>query len=296
MNTQLKNLILTPFNILYRINPVLSTRLLYRLKLRRPLNLKQPQTYLEKLNWLKLYDRNPLLPVCADKYRARSYIEERGLGQYLPKLLWHGGDPEAIPFDRLPDQFVLKVSTGCGYNIICRDKASLDIEQAKAKLRRWMKGDYLPCYGEWMYAQSQPEIIVEEFLSDGEHPVPVDYKFFCFNGLEGSVGCITVDTGRYVHHKRNTYDRNWNFLPEVLFRYDQEIDEPIPKPACFEEMCAAAAKLAQPFVHVRVDFYVIGSRFYIGEMTFFNGAGFGLVRPESFNQKLGSWMRLPEKA
>ena len=293
MNTQLKNLILTPFNLLYRVNPALCTRILYRLKCKSRLDLKNPQSYLEKLNWLKLYDRNSLLPVCADKYRARAYIEEKGLGQYLPRLLWHGDDPAEIPFDSLPDAFVVKISNGCGYNLICRDKASFDRDAARKKLRRWMKSKYLPCYGEWMYAQSKPTIVVEEFLSDGQHFVPEDYKLFCFNGL-GGVGCITVDTGRYIHHKRNTYDRDWNFLSDVRFRYDLETEIPIPKPPCFEEMCAAAARLAGPFVHVRVDFYVIGSRFYIGELTFFNGAGFGRIRPESFNLKMGSWMNLPK--
>ena len=294
MNTRLKNMILGPFNLLYRVNPALCTRILFQLKCGSKLDLEQPKTYLEKLNWLKLRDRNPLMPVCADKFRARGYIEEQGLGAYLPRLLWYGEDPDAIPFERLPERFIIKISNGCGYNIICRNRADFDCGAARKKLRRWMREKYLPCYGEWMYARSSPVIIVEEFLSDGEHMVPKDYKFMCFNGVEGGVGCIMVDSGRYIRHTRRVYDRNWNPMEEVRISIAEQTEELEPRPACLEEMCAAAAKLSAPFVHARVDFFVIGGRFYIGEITFFNCAGFGFIRPERFNLQMGAWMRLPE--
>lgn len=295
MNTRVKNLLLTPFNLLYKVNPKLTIQLLYRLKQKKKLDLENPKSYLEKLNWLKIYDRNPLMPICADKYRVRGYIEQQGFGQYLPKLLWHGDNPEDIPIDTLPDQFVIKVSTGSGYNIFCHGKAEFDWKKAKAKLRRWMKGSYLPCYGEWMYASVKPTIIVEEMLSDGVHQVPEDYKIFTFNDPEHCIGCIAVDIGRFVDHRRNFYDKDWNFLSDVYINFEHENGKAIKKPACLDELCAIAEKLSEPFVHVRVDFYVIGDRFYIGEMTFFNGAGFSYICPESFNLEMGSWMKLPEK-
>lgn len=298
MNVHVKNLILTPFNLLYKVNPKLTIQLLYRLKQKKKLNLENPRSYLEKLNWLKIYDRNPLMPVCADKYRVRGYIEEQGLGEHLPKLLWHGKNPDDIPVDTLPNQFVIKVSTGSKRNIFCYNKADFDWKKAKAKLRRWMKGSYLPCYGEWMYAASKPTIVIEEMLSDGVHRVPEDYKIFTFNDPEHRIGCISVTLGRFVNARCNFYDRNWNMLSNVnVYGKLEHIEgETTEKPVCLAELCAAAEKLSKPFVHVRVDFYVIGDNFYIGEMTFFNDAGFGSIRPESFNLEMGSWMKLPEKA
>jgi len=291
MNKNLKNLFFIPFNLLYAVNPALTTRMIYFAKHRKKLNLKQPKNYNEKLNWLKLYDRNPLLPLCADKFGVRSYIEEKGYGEHLPELYWHGDNVDDIPCESLPDSFVIKISNGCGYNIFCRNKQDFDWADAKRKLRGWLSKKYIPCYGEWMYAESKSTIMIEELLSDGEHIVPVDYKFFTFNGIEGKIGAISVDTGRFIEHRRSFYDADWNLL-DVRVSFDH-IDEAVEKPVCYDAMCAAARKLAEPFVHVRVDFYVIGDKFYIGEMTFFNGAGFGRITPESFSLKMGSWMKLP---
>ena len=169
MNTRLKKLLLFPFNILYRISPKAELSLLYRLKCKSKLDWKQPKTYLEKLNWMKLYYRNDLMPICADKFLAREYIEKQGYGEYLPKLLWEGFDPEQIPFDELPQAFVIKSTSGSGNNIICKDKATLDKGTIIKKLKKWLKEKYLPCYGEWHYEKIKPRIIIEEYISDGEH-------------------------------------------------------------------------------------------------------------------------------
>ncbi len=292
MNAKLKRILLFPFDLLYKISPRGELKLMYRIKLGKKLNLDEPKTYLEKLNWIKLYHRDPLMARCADKFLARGYIEEHGFGEFLPKLYWEGTDPNAIPWDTLPDGFVLKVTSGSGGNIVVHNKAELDREKAAKQLAGWLKQRYLPCYGEWLYDIHPPRIIVEELLSDGVNFVPEDYKFFCFNGKEGAVGCIALDLDRYNVHKRHIYDEKWQYLDEVDFGFPKDPSIVTPKPAQFEKMCRIAEALAKPFPHVRVDFFVIGDRFYIGELTFFNGAGYDRITPDSYDLQMGSWIQL----
>lgn len=297
MNKTIKNLILTPFNLLYRISPKLTLQLLFRLKCKAALDLKNPKTYNEKLNWLKLYYRNNLMVLCADKYAVRSFIEQAGLGEHLPRLYWHGDDPEKIPFDDLPNEFVIKSTTGSGNNIIVKDKASLDYSRTKKQIGKWLKEKYLPAYGEWHYMKIVPTIVIEEFISDGVNFVPIDYKFFCFNNRserKSALGCIAVDLDRYSGHKRLIYDDEWNFLPNVRMGFSNQGDV-LAKPAKFDEMREAAETLSSHFPACRVDFYVVKDKFYIGELTFFNGAGFDLVTPLDYNLLMGSWLKLPEQ-
>lgn len=295
MNIQLKKLLLLPFNALYQISPKAELSLLYRLKCKSKLNWDAPKTYLEKLNWMKLYYRDELMPKCADKFLARSYIEEKGYGEHLPELLWEGFDPEQIPFDELPDAFVIKSTTGSGNNIICTDKSDLDRKKTVKQLKKWLKEKYLPCYGEWHYEHIVPRIVIEEYICDGEHFVPIDYKMFCFNGLPDKVGCVAVDMGRYVDHRRNIYDADFQFLPDVSFDFERDYTANIQRPLMYEKMREIARDLAEPFPHLRVDFFVIGERFYIGELTFFNGAGFDMIAPASYNVQMGDWIVLPGK-
>ncbi|HCL04373.1 MAG TPA: glycosyltransferase, partial [Lachnoclostridium phytofermentans] len=182
MNMRFKEVILAPMNLLYRIKPELCLKIIYRLKTGRKLNLNNPKTYSEKLQWLKLNYKNKLLPICADKYRVRQYVKKCGLESTLKKLLWEGYDPNDIPFDNLPQKFVIKVTHGCGWNIICKNKNLLSIPKTIKKLKRWLKQKYLPCYGEWFYGVIKPRIIIEEYLDDGTGKVPKDYKIFCFHG------------------------------------------------------------------------------------------------------------------
>jgi len=293
MNDGLKKFLLLPFNILYKINPAAEIKLLFWLKNKTKLNLKQPTTYLDKINWLKLFYRNDLMPLCADKYHARKYVKENGFGEYLPQLYWSGFEPKNIPWDELPNSFVIKVTSGSGGNIICRDKERLNKKKTECALRKWLNRKYFPCYGEWMYGKVKPRIIVEEFLVDKANIVPIDYKLFCFNGLNNDVGCIAVDLGRFVSHKRNIYDNEWNFLNYVSFGFDTSPDNIHPKPLQYDQMREIAQRLSAPFPHARIDFFVIEDRFYIGEITFFNGAGYDLITPVSYNKKMGEWIELP---
>lgn len=288
MKTDIKNLILTPFNILYRIAPKTELKLMYRLKQGHRLDLEHPKYYTEKLQWIKLHDRNEWITKCCDKYAVREYVEKMGCGELLNTLYWQGTDPDQIPYDSLPDRFVIKATHGSTFNIIVRDKSELDRKEVSKKLRRWLKAKFIPCYGEWFYGVEPPRIVVEQFLQDGDSEELLDYKVFCFNG---KAMLFDIHGGRAETHYRNLYDLDWNFLEDVRIRFPHS--EPIPKPALLDDLVRYAEKLSAPFYHARVDFFIVNNRIYFGELTFTNGAGFSHITPKSFDEKMGSWMKLP---
>lgn len=295
MNRTVKNILLSPMNILYRISPKLELQLMFYLKLGYKLNLNNPKTYNEKLNWMKLYYRNDLMPQCVDKFTVRQYVKDCGCEELLNELLWEGGNAKDIPFEELPERFVIKVTHGSGNNIICKDKSKLDKESTIQKLNKWLEEKYIPCYGEWFYGIVKPRIIVEEFLSEDGDEVPADYKMFCFNDIENGhgVGLTALDTDRFINHKRTIYDADWNMLKDVTFDFPNDIENECEKPEVYEKMIEYAKKLSKPFPHARIDFYVINNKIYLGEITFTNGAGFDRISPHSFDEKMGSWIKLP---
>lgn len=293
MDNLKKNVILTPFNLLYRVSPELTLKILFRLKVGYPLNLEHPRTYNEKLQWIKLHDRNPLMAQCCDKYAVRSYVESKGCGTYLNDLLWQGFDPADIPFDELPERYVVKVTHGSTFNIIVDDSKLVDRDEVVAKCRKWLKAKFLPCYGEWFYGRSggvEPSIVVERFIeSDGNNGLD-DYKVFVMNG---KAVLTLVCTGRTANaHLEDCYDMDWNLI-EGCDMGEQRSGSAIPKPACFDEMIAAAESLAAPFNHVRVDFYIVGGKLIFGETTFTLGSGFDRFHPYKFDCELGSKLTLP---
>ena len=290
MNTQTKNLILAPFNLLYQLAPETELKLMFRMKQKYPLNLKDHRTYNEKLQWIKLYDKHPDMPRCCDKFTVGVFVEERGCGQLLNELYWEGTDPEAIPYDSLPEQFVIKVTHGSTYNIIVKDKKQLNIPETSKKLRAWLKSRFIACYGEWFYGKVPPRIIVEKYLEDPVLGELLDYKIFCFNG---KARLVDVHSGRFGQHKRNIYDRDWNFLDTVHFKYPH--GPVMEKPAQLEAMLSYAETLAAPFTHARVDFFLVGGQIIFGEVTFTNGAGFDPITPREFDLEMGSWLQLPKR-
>ena len=258
MNTMVKNAVLAPFNALYAVSPSLCLRALFRLKQGYRLNLDDPKTFSEKIQWIKLNDRNPLMPRCADKYEVRGYVEERDCGRYLNELLWHGDDPEQIPFDELPEKYVVKVTHGSTFNVVVDGTEPVDRHEVVAKCRKWLKAKFLPCYGEWFYGRTgrvEPSIVVERFIESEDNCGLDDYKVFVMNGR----AVVTlVCTGRTADaHFEDCYDNDWNCIEGADMGAPGSGKE-IPRPACFEEMIAAAEKLAAPFNHARVDFYVVG--------------------------------------
>lgn len=289
MDNLKKNVILTPFNLLYRVSPELTLKILFRLKVGYPLNLEHPRTYNEKLQWLKLHDRNPLMVQCCDKYAVRSYVESKGCGTYLNDLLWQGFDPADIPFDELPERYVVKVTHGSTFNIIVDDSKLVDRDEVVAKCRKWLKAKFLTCYGEWFYGVERPRVIVERYLENEGKGQLYDYKVFCFNGR---ARYVRMDIDRFTGHKMVVFDAAWNRFSGYDMGYP-EGDIDFAKPDCLDEMIDVAERLSSEFYHARVDFYIVDCHPVFGEITFTNGAGFDRFHPSGFDREMGDWLKLP---
>lgn len=291
MNNLTKNIVLFPFNVLYRVSPKACLKILFRIKQGYKLDLKNPTTYNEKLQWIKLYDKNPLMPICCDKYAVRSYVENKGCREILNELYWEGFDPEDIPFDELPEKFVVKVTHGSTFNIICTDKDALDRKQVVEKCKKWLKAKFLPCYGEWFYGVEKPRVIVEKYLDDHTGRLR-DYKVYCFNGQPKYIG---VDTGNATgEHFKDIYDVNWHMLKGYEMAYPNS-GVAIEKPKVLNELLNYAHILSEDFLHARIDFYIVEDHIIFGEITFTNSAGFGRVKPKKFALAMGNSIKLPRK-
>lgn len=275
-------------NHTYKLWPdALWLKMLYRSRLHRKLNLKNPQRFTEKLNWLKLHDRNPLYTKLVDKYEVKQYIKERfGEQMVIPILgVWNHFDD--IDFNTLPDQFVLKCTHDSGRFCICRDKLSFDKNAARDKMELSLKNNFFWWTREWPYKNVKPRIIAEKFMVDDDNDTLTDYKFFCFHG-EPRMMYISKDVS--ADPRTDFFDMEWNHLPFRL--KDPNADVMPSKPVLFEEMRTIARTLSQGIPHVRVDLYVINSQIYFGEMTFFHNSGIFSVTPDEWDYKIGEWLDL----
>lgn len=290
MNQRLKKLVLFPMNILYKINPLLEIKIMFFLKNGYKLNMKKPVTYNEKIQWIKFNGFTREMINCTDKYRVRKYIKECGCEELLIPLLWEGYDPNLIPFESLPNQFVIKVTHGSGFNIICQDKSKLNEAKVKKQLSKWLKEKYLPCYGEWFYGIVKPRIIIEEYLCDRSKKGPNDYKLLCFHG-EPKI--IQFHMDRFSEHKMKLYDLEWKELTHCRTKFSYTSELKVDKPKELELLIEYAKKLSKSFHMARVDFYIINEKIYFGEITFTDGAGFDKIIPYSFDAELGSYMKIP---
>lgn len=257
------------------------------------LNLDNPQTFNEKLQWLKLYHHrhpNPLMTKCADKVGVRDYIAEKIGAEYLVPCLGVWDNPDDIDFDKLPDRFVLKVNWGSGQNIIVKDKSKLDIANAREKLRQWMKpeSNHYFAFFEWCYKDIKPKIIAEKFLDFGTDLL--DYKIMCYNGQPKN---LFVCSERFSGLKVTFFDLNWKRLPFTRL-YPASLVK-IEKPQFFDKMLEISKILAKDFPFVRVDFFCVNNKLYVGELTFFPGAGHEKFEPNEWDKKLGDLLVLPRK-
>lgn len=266
----------------------------FKLYMGKELNLDNPQTFNEKLQWLKLYNRKPEYTIMADKYLARKYIAEKiGEGHSIPLLgVWDS--PDEIDFDALPNQFVLKCNHNSGLGMcICKDKSTLDIEKVKQELKKGLNEDYYLHRREWPYKDVPRKIIAEKYMKEeaenGEECL-TDYKWFCFNGQPKLV-YISKDNATVPH--TDFFDMDFN---HINMRMKDSNSEILPeKPVAFEKMKELATILSQGVPHLRVDFYYINGQIYVGELTFFHNSGFCKIHPEEWNYKLGEWIELPQK-
>ena len=266
-------------------------KLEYRFVMGKKLNLKNPRTYNEKLQWLKLYNRKDEYTMMADKYAVREYVEKNIGEEYLIPLIGVWDSVEEIDFDALPHQFALKCNHTSGDGvIICKDKSALDIEKTKKDLKKAMKTDFSLQNREWPYKNIKRKIIAEKYMVDESGTQLKDYKFFCFNG---EVKAMFVATDRGVDTRFDFYDSEFNHL-DILNGHENAV-KPISKPEGFDEMLTLAEKLSAGLPHIRVDFYDINGKVYFGEVTFYHWSGFTPFEPEDWDYTFGSWIELPEK-
>ena len=268
--------------------------LLYWARLGKPLNLKNPRTLNEKLQWLKLHDRNPMYTDMVDKYEAKRYVAERIGEKYIIPTLGVWDRFEDIDFDTLPDQFVLKCTHDSGGLAICRDKSTFDFDRAKRILTRSLNQNYYRLWREWPYKDVRPRIIAEMYMEDGESDKGLtDYKFFYFGG---EAKFIYVSRGLENHSTAEIsfFDLDGKQMPFCRSDF-RPIEGPFAMPTNFEEMLDLANCLATwvSCAFVRVDFYSIRGKTYFSEITFSPCGGMLPFEPETWDEKLGSWIELP---
>ena len=290
--------ILIYMNSAHLLNPLPDEtflRLLWKARFGSELNLVNPETFNEKMQWLKLYDRDPLLTLMVDKHAVKAYVSPLiGEEHVIPTLgVWTS--PDNIDFSALPDRFVLKCNHTSGEGLIlCRDKTRLNREKAIRELKKAMKDDYYLTYREWPYKDVPRKIIAEPYMEDlpaaalGLDTLPV-YKILCFEGEPRIIQ--TIQNDKTPHETIDYFDPDWKLLP---FRQNYPNSTvPTARPKRLSEMLEIAEKLSSGFHFLRVDLYEINGEIYFSEFTFFSDAGFAPFEPEEWNRILGCWIYLP---
>lgn len=267
----------------------------FRAEMGYDIDLENPQTFNEKINWLKLYDRNPEYSIIVDKYAVKQYVSDRIGAEYVIPLIggpWYNFDD--IDFDILPHQFVLKTSHDCGGVFVCKDKSSFDKEKARKFLMEHLNRDYYLTGREWPYKNVKPCIFAEKYMADGgDSDQLTDYKFFCFDGQVKAMFVATDRTLIDEETKFDFFDENFNHLP--VLQGHPNATKMIECPPTFERMKYLASILSKGFPELRVDFYNAGNQIYFGELTLFHFGGFTPFVPAEWDTIFGDWIKLPAK-
>lgn len=261
--------------------------ILYHASMGEKLNLSNPKKFNEKIQWLKLYNRDPAYTTMVDKYAVKTYIASKiGKEYIIPTIgVWESFDD--IDFDALPNQFVLKCTHDSGGLVVCSDKTKLDKEKARKKIESSLRTNYYYSGREWPYKNVPHRIIAEQYMADDLR----DYKLFCFDGVPRMT---LVCSERFTKDglKEDFYDEAWNHLNVQIPAHGNAI-LPIQRPKQYELMKKLAAKLSEKMPFARIDFYEINEKVYFGEITFYPTSGFEGFKPEEWNLKLGEWIKLP---
>lgn len=268
-------------------------RLQYFVILGRFPNIDNPILFTEKLQWLKLYDHNPVYTKIVDKYEVKNIISKIIGDKYLIPTLGVWNSPEEIDFDSLPNQFVLKTTFGGGGDgiVICRDKSRLNIDETIKKLKKSFNTDPYIRAREWPYKNVPRRIIAEQYMEDDSGELR-DYKFYCFNGVPK---VMLVASNRFTNHNFNYFDMDFNVLP-ITSAMGAQSDVKIERPEGFEEMKEVATKLSRNFAHVRVDLYSSGGKVLFGELTLYDSSGYDDLNSKEWNKRFGDWITLPLEA
>lgn len=267
-------------------------KLYYRLRVGRKLNMDNPTTLNEKLQWMKFNYRFPLQTIVSDKYLVRDYVENKIGIEYLIPLYGNWLNFDDIDFDALPDQFVLKCNHDSGGLAICKDKKTFDQENAKKKINKSLKDNFFYIGREYQYKNINPRIICEKFISDNGN-VPMDYKIYCFNG-KPDVILVCKNRFRNDSHRAQYlyFDQNWNFVP--LNKGDELSENPnIEKPKNLDKMLSIARKLSEDFIFARIDLYNIEGKIYFGEITLTPNSGFDPDITEETDLYFGNKLEIP---
>ncbi len=275
------------YKILKIVPDKIFLKIKYRLKTGRKLNLKNPQTYNEKLQWLKLYDRKDIYTTLVDKYEVKDYISKIIGDEYIIPTLGVYDNFDDIDFDSLPNEFVIKCTHDSGGLVIVKDKNNFDKEAARKKINASLKNNYYLYHREWPYKNVSPRIIVEKMLECDTNGQLPDYKFFCF---DGKVRNMFVAVDRPNATKFNFYDSEFNKLN--VSQHYPNFDYELEKPSNFEKMIELCEKISRNLKHVRVDLYNINGKIYFGEITFYHFGGFEKFSPENFDYEMGKFIDL----
>lgn len=268
----------------------LYLKCIYRTHFGKKLNLKQPKEFNEKLQYLKLTQKNPEYVKMVDKLAAKKYVGEIIGEEYIVPLLgvWHSFDE--IDFDRLPNQFVLKCNHDSNSYVICTDKANFDYKTAKKRLNHCLNRNFYYLGREWVYKNIKPVIIAEKYMEDTKYNELRDYKFFTFGGEPKLLHTVFNRQNKNQETYGDFFDMDYNHL-EIRMGHN---NAPIPpeKPVNFELMKEFAHKLSKGTKHLRVDFYEVDEKLYFGELTFYQDGGLTEILPEKYNEILGSWINI----
>lgn len=278
--------------LIQKISPKAATKILFKKYMGYPLNLKQPKTLTEKMQWLKLntYNNNPLITRCVDKYEVRKYVAEKGCEENLVKLLGVWDSPQDIKWEDLPDKFVLKCNHGSGSIIVCNDKKEFDKELAIRKLSAWQREDFGLHRAELSYKGVPKKIICEQLIETADGCAPKDYKFFCSYGQPKFLFVASERNGDEAFF--DFYDLEWNHLD--VKNGHPNAPRPIDRPEHFEQMLSVASALSADFPLVRVDLYEEMGRVLFGELTFLHFGGLHPFEPTEYDTYFGEMFDIKE--
>lgn len=286
------NVILKKIKYLMRYIPDKTyLQIYYFLQFGKLCDFKNPTTFNEKLNWLKINNRDSLYTKLVDKYEVKEYVEKViGGGYTIPTFgVWEHFDD--INFDMLPNQFVLKCTHDSEGLVIVKDKSTMDKNAAREKIETALKHNFYYVGREWPYKNVHPRIIAEQYMEDHIDKELRDYKFYCFDGIPKIMYIASNRNSGHVNF--DFYDMEFNHL-DITQKYPNA-SEPLRKPEHFKEMIGLAKKLSNGFPHVRVDFYEVDGKVYFGELTFFSMSGLTPFKPAKWDKIMGSWLTLPQK-
>ena len=287
-----KIIIVKILNSMHFLPDRIYLRIRYFLEFDKKLDLENPKTFNEKLNWLKINNRNPEYNKLVDKYLVRDYIADTIGEEYLIPLLGVWDSFDEIDFGSLPEQFVLKCTHDSGSVVICRDKKTFDYASARKKIENKLKKNMYWWAREWVYKNLEPRIIAEQYMEDSSTAELRDYKFFAFNGEVKMIFVASDRQNSNEETKFDFFDMEYNHLD---FTHGHPNAKIIPKkPEQFDKMRELAEILSKGFPHVRVDFYCVEGKIYFGEITFYHNAGLVPFEPEEWDLKLGDLIDLDE--